>query len=100
MGNEKETRVEKYKEYRASLIRADDKVFNSHEQTKKYEDTLSGTRTLPIDEVYQNLDSSNATEEELLRLKKRTARISLISIIIGIVLAITLIVLLLVLILK
>jgi len=100
MGNEKETRVEKYKEYRASLIRADDKVYNSREQTKKYEDTLSGTTTLPIDEVYKNLDSSNALEEELLKIKKRSARERLIVWIVGGFFAITLIVLLLIVIFK
>ena len=56
-----ETRVEKYKEYRTSLIK--DGALSSMDFSGEEDDSLSTTTTLPLDEVLQNYDAQEEEEE-------------------------------------
>lgn len=74
------TRVEKYKNYRNTLLTSNDKVLNSKSSSS------SQTGTLPIKEVYTALDQDEEKENDLLAFKKRQAKIRNIFIIIGLAL--------------
>ena len=67
----KQTRVEKYKDYRSKLSTSNAPTLNNHYVNNDFRDTLSTTTTLPISEVYSSLDSDKNEKEEMLKLEKR-----------------------------
>ncbi len=80
-----DTRVEKYKYYRSSLIR--NGTNTSKNGTKpnsdsKLVDTLN-TSTLPINEVYKNLEEKESQDNKLYELELKKTRIRYIFIGIG-----------------
>ena len=65
-----ETRVNKYKEYRAQLIREGSKAFDESKSKDYLSDTLN-TQTLPMNEVYDTLEREDQEQENLLALEKK-----------------------------
>lgn len=77
----RETRLEKYKEYRSSLNgetknseKDDKKVFD----TNNFKDTAGSTSTLPIEEVLSALEEDEKDKQNLIN-KQKTQKIFFIS---------------------
>ena len=66
----KQTRVEKYKDYRSKLSTSNAPTLNNHYVNNDFRDTLSTTTTLPISEVYSSLDNDKNEKEEMLKLEE------------------------------
>lgn len=83
------TRVEKYKKYRSSLISDGSPTLTDNttsQEHAKLVDTLN-TSTIPINEVYQSLEKDDKEAESLyqLELKKTKIKTILISVSLGLV---------------
>ncbi len=77
-----ETRIEKYKDYRASILTDDTPVIDNANNSPSHHSSVT-TSTLPMDEVIQALD--NGSKEEIFLRKNRRKKIISYSVIIGLV---------------
>ena len=77
----KETRVNKYKDYRESLIKDGSVSFETPEKEKKEPINTFTTSTLPMDEVLKTLDNGN--DEVVFSKKQHRKHILKISLYVG-----------------